>query len=338
MKRHIKLFIMLGILAVLVVSAIIQKQFFPAEVEYDYTDDGGSTLRYAANDVKADGVTELSYEIKDEVISFVKTDSGWMLKGQNAPQIKTDLADAMVKAISGLSATNKIENVAKEKLEDYGLTQPSVTVKVSEGNKISIFLLGGYNKTTKEYYFCDKNIPDVVFTVESSVYDAFQHSISDLIVHETLPKIEADSINKISITGESGEMVIESIKTPNDENEEGYTYSAIITKNGESEKYSYADFYKIAEEISNCNINDFVGADESVGNEYGFDNPKILKIDYIERQSIEAEGAAGGYIDTPKSLELILGSTAEDGKSYCKTSEKSWLIYKLSTKIFSQIE
>lgn len=338
MKRHIKLLIMLGVLAVLIVGAVIQKQFFPTENEYDYTDDGAMSVAYAANDVVAENVTSISYEKDGEKLSFKKLNEAWVLEEDNAPSIDGEIVSAMVTAISGLSGSNKMEDVPSEKLADYGLDRPSLTVTVSEGSRIFTFLFGDYNKTAKEYYFCNKSIPDVIYTVLSSSYEAFDYTLNDLLIHETLPKIAADNVNSISISNGSGEVIIESIKTPTDENEEGYTYSAVIKRGEVSEEYSYADFYRIAEAIAEWNIDQFITSDGSRASEYGFDTPKVLTVNYTERKSIEAEGASGGYIDTEKSFTLILGMADENGFNYCKTDEDSPLIYKLSTNVFSEIE
>ena len=62
MKRSAKLGIMLGILAVLIVGAVIQGVFFPAEKDAGLSEDGASTVMYAANDVVAENVTVISYE------------------------------------------------------------------------------------------------------------------------------------------------------------------------------------------------------------------------------------------------------------------------------------
>ncbi|MBQ8207765.1 MAG: DUF4340 domain-containing protein [Clostridia bacterium] len=337
MKRSAKLIIMLGILAVLIVGAVIQKQFFPAENDSDYTDDGSSVIAYAANDVVLENVTALSYEKDSAKLSFKKSGEEWVLDEENAPDIDSELVHAMATAISGLSGANRMEDVPKEKLADYGLDAPALKVTVSEDDKVRTFLFGDYNKTAKEYYFCDEAIPSLVFTVVSSSYEAFDYVIDDLIVHGTLPEIAAENITGFSFKNADGETVIKSIKTPTDENEEGYTYSAEITKNGVTEEYSYADFYKAAEAVAEWNIDEFITSDASKTSEYGFETPSVLTVNYTERKEIEAEGASGGYIDTEKTYSLILGTADGEGCYYVKTEEDSRLIYKLSTAVFSEI-
>ena len=337
MKRSAKLGIMLGILAVLIVGAVIQGVFFPAEKDVGLSEDGASTVMYAANDVAAENVTAISYEKNDIMLSFKKNEEAWMLDEEKAPNIDTDLVSAMVTAISTPAGSNKMENVPSKNLENYGLASPALSVTVHEGAKVRTYLFGNYNKTAKEYYFCDKAIPDTVFTVPSSCFEAFSYTLEDLIVHEKLPEIAADSITSVSLESTEGKTTISAIKTPTDENEEGYEFSAVIEKNGAEEEYSYAELHRMAEAIAEWNIDEFVTLNADDSSEYGFDSPSYLTVNYTERKEIEAEGTSGGYIDTDKSFTLVIGKADENGKYFVKTNEDSRLIYKISTNIFSEI-
>lgn len=336
MKRSAKLFIMFGILAVLAAGAVVQKRFFPAENESDYSEDGSSAA-YAANDVVSENVTAISYERDGEALAFRKIADSWILDQDNAPDIDSETVSAMAAAVSSPAGANRMENVPKEKLSDYGLDKPSLRVTVSEGSKTRTFLFGSYNKTAKEYYFCDEADSSLVYTVVSSSYEAFNYTLDDMLVHEKVPQIPAEDISEIRIAGSEGEIFIRSIKTPTEENEDGYTYSAEIVRNGTAEEYSYADFYKAAEEVSKWNIDEFITSDASKASEYGFDSPAVLTVKYTERKEIEAEGASGGYIDTEKEFSLFLGAKDEDGCYYVKTDKDSRLIYKLSTAVFSEL-
>lgn len=336
MKRSVKLFIMLGILTVLVFGAVIQRVFFPAEPNPEFSEDGGSTVLYGANDVVAENVTAFSYEKDGMTYSFKKSGEAWVLDEENAPTIDGELVWAMVTAISNPAGKNKMENVPSENLSAYGLATPVLSVTVHEGSRVGTYLFGSYNKTAKEYYFCDKAIPDTVYTVPSDSFEAFSYTLEELIVHEKLPEISADSITSVSFENAQDRTVISAVKTPNDENEKGYDLSAKIEKNGAEQDYSYAELYRLSEEIGEWNIDEFVTLNDTNPSQYGFDSPSYLTVDYTERKEIEAEGSSGGYIDTEKTLTLIFGKADENGKYYVKTSEDSRLIYKISTSIFSE--
>ena len=297
MKRSAKLLIMLGILAILVGGAVVQKVFFSAEPDVGLSEDGGSSVQYAVNDVVAENVTAFTYERDGESLSFKKNGEAWVLDEENAPKIDGDLVSAMVSAIASPGGKNKMENVPSENLASYGLDAPALSVTVYEGSRIRTYLFGSYNKTAKEYYFCNRAISDIVYTVPSSSFEAFAYSLEDLIVHEKLPEITEDSITSVSF-----------------ENAEG-----------------------MAEEISAWNIDEFVTLNDAEKSEYGFDSPSYLTVNYTERKEIEAEGTSGGYIDTEKSFTLVLGKADAEGKYFVKTSENSRLIYKISTSIFTEI-
>ena len=337
MKRSAKLLIMLGILAILVGGAVVQKVFFSAEPDVGLSEDGGSSVQYAVNDVVAENVTAFTYERDGESLSFKKNGEAWVLDEENAPKIDGDLVSAMVSAIASPGGKNKMENVPSENLASYGLDAPALSVTVYEGSRIRTYLFGSYNKTAKEYYFCNRAISDIVYTVPSSSFEAFAYSLEDLIVHEKLPEITEDSITSVSFENAEGKTVISAVKTPTEENEAGYEFSAKIERNGDESEYSYAELYRMAEEISAWNIDEFVTLNDAEKSEYGFDSPSYLTVNYTERKEIEAEGTSGGYIDTEKSFTLVLGKADAEGKYFVKTSENSRLIYKISTSIFTEI-
>ncbi|MBR4295269.1 MAG: DUF4340 domain-containing protein [Clostridia bacterium] len=334
MKRPAKILIMLIVL-VLVIGGYIQMKNMPSD-QPDMTEDGSSTIRYAANSVLYDNITKLSYENGDTTLSLKKNGDIWVLDMENAPAIDSEIADSIVKSIATPSSSNLLENVSKEKLSEYGLSEPDLRITITEGEKVSEFIFGSYNATIGEYYFCDASAIDTVFTLESSIWEMFSYTLKDLIIYDTLPAIKADSITSFSLKGENKEITIEAIKTPTETDGE-YTYSATLTENGISESYSYADFYRMAEAIAEWNIDEFVCCEEQLGTEYGFDTPKTLTINYTKRYDLNTEGSSGGYIDRDESFSLILGEKDEEGYYYCKISADSRLIYKISTNIIDEI-
>ncbi|MEE0969316.1 MAG: DUF4340 domain-containing protein [Clostridia bacterium] len=334
MKRYKKLGAMLGVLLLLVIAALLQRQFFPEDNSDMLNDDGGSLTVYQIANIDEDNITALSYEMDGETLAFKKKEGGFVLDGENAPDVDTELISAMANAISNAGGKNKLLDVKSEKLVDYGLDDPSLTVKIEQGTKITTLLFGAYNKIAGLYYVADKNIPDIVYTVESSVYEAFDYSIEDLLVYDELPQIAAENINSLTIS----DVTLKKIKTPTDENEEGYTYSAERIENGKTEDYSYADYYKLCELISKWNIDKFAGFDDdSEDNIYGFENAFKMTVEYTERQKVDVEGASGGYYDVDKSITIILGGRDEEGHFYCKTEEDSPLVYKLSPEKFPDL-
>lgn len=336
MKRSAKLLIMLGLLTVLIVGAIIQRQFFPAETADGYTDQGSSVIKYATNDIVADNIKAFSFSKGDVSLFFVREGDVFKLEGENTPNINSDKVLEIINAVAGISSDNRVENVTEESLAAYGLDTPSAAFTVGDGEKMRTYIFGDYNKTVKEYYFCEKDA-DTVFTVPSSAFEAFDITLEDIIVHDTLNNPDADSINSVTFENTQGKTELIKIKTPTDENDEGYIFSAEMVTNCKKTDYSYSNFYNVAEEIANWDINEFVTADSKKASEYGFDNPSVLTISYTERQEINVEGASGGYIDSENTLTLYLGSVADDGLYYCKTSESSPLIYKLSALILSEV-
>ena len=140
MKRHLKLIIMAGILCVLVVVALVQKEFFPKDSEEGHSENG-STVYYAANDISADSLTGISYTLENKTLVFTKLSEDWALAEENAPAIDGELISAMAEAISTPSGRGRLFEVYAEKLSDYGLDEPSlaVSVETAEGTRTFLF-------------------------------------------------------------------------------------------------------------------------------------------------------------------------------------------------------
>ncbi len=333
MRRNKKLLIMLSLLVCLVAAALLQKLFFPADEEDGTADTGEAEVLYTIVETSEENVTALSFTKNESELSFKKEGDSWYTGNTARVKCDAEIVASMVKAVAGLSGSNMLENVSAEKRSEYGFDTPTLSVKLSAGNNNITLLFGSYNKIAERYYICDKNIPDTVYTVDSSVYEAFSYELGELLIHDTLPEISADSINKITL----GDITLEKIKTPTEENEQGYILSATRTENGKSADYSHAELYRMAEDISEWSTDNFVEFNEGDGSEYGFTEPILLTVNYEERKELEAEGAGGGYIDTEKELSLILGKKDEDGLYFFKVSENSPLIYKLPTSVISEI-
>ena len=317
MKRHLKLIIMAGILCVLVVVALVQKEFFPKDSEEGLSENG-SVVYYAANDISADSLTGISYTLENKTLVFTKLSGDWALAEENAPAIDGELISAMAEAISTPSGRGRLLEVSAEKLSDYGLDEPSLAVSVETADGTRTFLFGALNKTLDEYYFAEEGYLNTVYTVSASAYEAFNYSLIDLIVPDSLPEIGVESITGFTI----GDAEIKSVKT---EVEEGFEYSAVRAQNGKEEEFSYADFYAVAEGVSLWSA-EVVDCEYPVSEEYGLSEGRTFTVAYTEEEEA-------------KSFSLILGEHIGEGQYYCLFDANSRVVYKITiSEILSNIK
>ena len=64
-------------------------------------------------------------------------------------------------------------------------------------------------------------------------------------------------------------------------------------------------------------------------NELYFSTPVTLSVTYTVRQKLEADSAAGGYVEKDETYTICL-SSGGDGTLYAKTDAESALIYQLA--------
>ena len=329
MKKNTKLLLMLGVLALLIII------YFALPKEPKATGEPNDTeTYYKVSDTDIENVTAISYEADGTVLSFKVTDGKWRLDKANAPEIDSSLISDMVSSISDAAASNKLEGVSAERLADYGLDAPSLKVTLTEGDKTVSYIFGDLNKMINEYYFAREGGTDTVFTVPVKVKAAFSYTLEELLIYDKLAAVPEGTITSIAFKKGDYETVITEVKTPSDDTE--YTYSATLTKNGRTEDCSYADFERLASSVYEWNIDDFVCYAEDGGAEYGFDTLKTLTVNYTEKQAVNAEDSTDGYFYADRSVTVILGNVDTDGRYYCKVSESSPLVYKLSSDVFGE--
>lgn len=333
MKRSKRLVLMLCILAVLVAVGAAVSVLGGKEDE----DPAPAVTEYTLTDFDAGDITRFDVTHGENEFSFQKENGEWVLDTPNAPKIDGELIDAAATTVSTLKGHNKMTDVSTERLSDYGLARPEITVTVTLPSRSVTLLFGNYNGTAGEYYFASEDDQSTVYTVESSVRETFALDYGSLIVKDVLPETESESITSVAL----GNVRFESVKTPkedaeigSDENEhDKYYYSAKKFMGESSEDISYADFERIAGGISGMKLEyaDFVDAGST---EYGFDDPKILTVGYSERKKLESDGAQGGYIDVPHEYTVYIGIS--EGTIYAKTSEASRVIYKLNADFVTE--
>ena len=329
MKRSKNLLILLAVLVLLVLAYIVMMQF----VKDTEDDDNGKEIYYEATDVVRENITSIA--VGEDGLSFSAAGDDWVYDKDADLPIDSSAVALMADTVANLTGTYRLTDVSDEALEEYGLTSPSLTVKVTEGSKEKVFYFGNYNSSVSAYYFCSHDAKRLVFLVSSDAYSAFDCELSDLIVKEEAAVIDADMITSVSLRQSDGSEVIYSAEQVDsgEKDEDGgiiYEHKAYITEGGVTLDCSYADFYELACDIGELEFSHLAGYTEADSSNFGFDAPSVLTVRYTVREETEADGSSGGYLEHTEEYTLVLGSADEDGYYFCKTGEDSKLIYKLS--------
>ena len=95
--------------------------------------------------------------------------------------LQATLTGNMASAVSAMKAKRQLEDAGN--LSQYGLDAPSFTVTATAGEETHTFLYGNQNQMTQDRYLMLEG-SDAVYTVDETMYSAFQYAPEDLFEEE----------------------------------------------------------------------------------------------------------------------------------------------------------
>lgn len=276
---------------------------------------------------------ELVFERQTRASDKKEQDSG---SGENdEPDIETiwvvtkpypvELIQSKVTELAGSFSDLTAEIIVEEDPQDlsiYGLENPSVigTVSLQDGTKTTLYL---GNKTADgiTWYLMKEGDPKV-YTVADLHGLRLSYSLSEFR-NRDLPDIDLSTIKYLYISGEDKREIEIIGKKNSGEEQSGYNQD-ILEINKPYKTTMRADSYKLKKILGNINdltIREFIDDHPADYSEYGLDQPGLSLI--IE--------------DEENTLELVFGSSLEDGTIYFKTgdSEGVYLMDEASIEFLS---
>lgn len=191
MKRGKKLGILLLALVILCGAAFVAKQLNTDVADAGEEEDTSVTIL----SVDASQVTELSWEYT-ESLSFTYDGESWAYAGDDAFPLDESYLEAIMTALSDLSAAKAIENV--EDFDQYGLADPACTVTVEADSQI-VLTIGDESSAGDSLYVSigDGN----VYMVDVSLLDNFAYGLYDLVDTESIPTMS--NVTSLTIDAET---------------------------------------------------------------------------------------------------------------------------------------
>ncbi len=204
MKRGKKLIVLAGALAVVLVLYLgvtlvtrhIDKKNTVTETQGTF-----SATAFTADDIHSITWTNLGNEY-----TITKAEDGWTLNDYDGFRLNQEEAAAMAEAVSELKATRRLDGGVED--SDYGLAEPTLTVKVAlnDGSEVTL-AEGDKNDVTDAYYLRVTADESAVYTVETDLASAFDQKLSELFVEETLPSL-GESAQRVVLTCAEDEIVL----------------------------------------------------------------------------------------------------------------------------------
>lgn len=330
MKKTQRLLLMLLVLSVLICLCLMVRSC-------DEDDEPRQEeIVYDASDIDGDSVTALTVENEYGTFAFELDGGAWVLSEAPDVEIQSDVVESLAQSMIDVTGSNRIDGVTD--LSQYGLDEPKIKVTVKDKNGDETYRIGNLNGLISAYYFCSEQHPEYVFTVESSVCESFMLSDSEFLTLDFPQPPEADSIKSVEFKTGDESVLYDSVKEflyndedqVTDDNPNGAVYSHTSTKTAGSKTadYSYADFYRLAEAVAAIKPSgDYLYTPED--NTLYFASPITLTVTYTVQKTLEADNAAGGYIESEETYTIYI-STDEEGTLYAKTDAENSLIYRLT--------
>ena len=123
-----------------------------------------------------DDLTELAVTYNGETNTLTVADGSWTLAEDPAYHLDATACNTMVTALSALNAKRQL---TEEPGEDYGVTDVSLTVTVTEAGETNTFTFGAENAATGDIYL-KKAGDDALYTVAASKAACFALSRAEL--------------------------------------------------------------------------------------------------------------------------------------------------------------
>jgi hypothetical protein len=187
MKRAKKLYLLLGILAVVCVVTLVVSKI---EVKKEQIKNSDQIIL----ELPTDSVESLSWDYNDSAFAFHK-DDGWIYDADEAFPVDDTKIDELLEQFESFGAAFVIENV--DDYGQYGLDDPLCTIQLTADDTDYQISLGNYSTMDSQRYVSigDGN----VYLVTHDPLDDFDVELRDLICNDTAPSFT--TVTQVSFSG-----------------------------------------------------------------------------------------------------------------------------------------
>ena len=187
MKRAKRIYVLLGVLAVVCVAAF-------AVVNYQEEQERIANTDEVILEVDADAVESLSWSYDETSLAFHKKE-GWLYDDDEAFPVDEEKIAGLLEQFQALGASFIIEDVTD--YGQYGLDDPVCTIDIATADESYEIQLGDFSTMDSQRYVSigDGN----VYLVQNDPIDAYEVVLSDLIRHDEIP--DFDQVESLTVAG-----------------------------------------------------------------------------------------------------------------------------------------
>lgn len=141
-------------------------------------------------------IDSISYRTGDNEFTFEKEGGSWIYKQDPDFPLAQSYPEQIASTYGKLTAQRELEN--GDELEDYGLTEPAYTIRLTDpdGNETGLKI---GNAVDDAYYLLNEST-EKIYTVSSAAATVLQHTLEEMAQLDTYPNIGSGNLKKEVIT------------------------------------------------------------------------------------------------------------------------------------------
>lgn len=183
---------------------------------------------FAAGDLE-----KIQYTYQGETLTLDYDSGRWTLEEDPDYHLDESACNTMVTALAALNAKRQL---TAQPGEDYGLSDPVVTVTVKAAGETNTFAFGSENTVTGDLYV-QKAGDDAVYAVPGNKAACFELTKADLFGSFNPAGLTVSALEKVSITTGSGTLALTAVSEPAD--------SSASSEESDSDSASYQTVWRL---------------------------------------------------------------------------------------------
>lgn len=190
-KKKMLLPMLLILLLLVLVLALMQRHNQQQEEEQE-AEKEASTI-YITDIAEIDSI---SYRTGDNEFTFEKEGDSWIYKQDPDFPLAQSYPEQIASTYGKLTAQRELED--GDELEDYGLTEPAYTIRLTDpdGNETGLKI---GNAVDDAYYLLNESA-EKIYTVSSAAATVLQHTLEEMAQLDNYPNIGSGNLKKEVIT------------------------------------------------------------------------------------------------------------------------------------------
>lgn len=325
MGKFQKLFILIGVFAVICTAAIIISRL---EERKEQIKNSGDVIL----NIDSSSVTALSWQVGDTSLEFHK-DEKWLYDNDEAFPTSEDKILSLLKQFEDFAAAFVIDDV--EDLGQYGLDKPVCTINITSGDTGCMIELGEFSTMDSQRYV---SIGDgKVYLVNRDPFKSFDIELSDMIKHDEIPDLSNAAGLKFTGT-ENYEIVYEEDSTKTYCSDDVY-----FTENKPLDTTEVTAYLKSVMSLSLTDYASYNATLEDLHN-YGLDTPELtVLVEYPKEKGNKSASTETFVLNIGRDREKLKAAeqsgdenAVNDVTAYARVGE-SQIVYRISSQSYKAL-